>query len=559
MSELSRNRLATLRFAPIILLLALLVGRVLTLGTVDIIDSTEGRYAAVAKHMYLTGDWITPWIYRDGELVPYLGKPPLHFWLTSLTFHFFGISTETARLPSLLGAFAIVMMTFAFARRFFSESTAVSSALILSSSGMFFFVSASALIDMTLSFTIALAIFAFAFSLDVEGKVWSKIWGYLFFMAIGLGLLAKGPIALVIIGIVLVPWMVVHRSTLQLSRIPWPLGCCLALAVAGPWYLAAELREPGFLRYFLINENILRFLLRSYGDKYGTGHHTFVGASWFMLFWSSAPWSLLLVALGLHSAWLTVQTRNFSDRIVRPFTNLLTEARRWDLLVILWTISVPLMLTPTGQVTPNYILPVFPGLALFAARILENYKVGSYRIHGFRITAATIVILASVGVWMGATWILIPSAGAIAACLWFGSHERNLPCGNTQGLAVVGSFLVTIIYTTIMLSFGPHISGQRSTRSVFELARSIKEGSPITIDIPYYFPFSAQFYDGDANGKEETIQVASVNPADIGSGKSDFLLIQSRDDHQCEKDACKPYVVRAEEGRWLLLSKETTK
>jgi 4-amino-4-deoxy-L-arabinose transferase-like glycosyltransferase len=95
---------------------AIVVVRLLTLPFPDLIDTTEGRYASVAKLMFDRNDWVTPWIYFQGELKPYQGKPPLHFWLMEICYSIFGVTVWSARLPSALSAVVIGVLLFVVAR-----------------------------------------------------------------------------------------------------------------------------------------------------------------------------------------------------------------------------------------------------------------------------------------------------------------------------------------------------------------------------------------------------------------------------------------------------------
>ncbi len=111
-------RLAT----PTALLVASLVVigllRLGTLGTMALTDNTEARYAGISWNMFRSGDWVTPRVYLSGKLVPFWAKPPLFFWMTSLSFETCGASEWSARLPNALVAIAVVLMTIAFGRRF---------------------------------------------------------------------------------------------------------------------------------------------------------------------------------------------------------------------------------------------------------------------------------------------------------------------------------------------------------------------------------------------------------------------------------------------------------
>ncbi|WZB74311.1 hypothetical protein WJ972_26380 [Achromobacter insuavis] len=79
----------------------------------------------------------------------------------------------------------------------------------------------------------------------------------------------------------IVPWMLWHRNArASLRALPWAGGIALTLMLALPWYIAAELKTPGFLRYFIVGEHILRFIDPGWeGDRYGSAHNAPTAAS----------------------------------------------------------------------------------------------------------------------------------------------------------------------------------------------------------------------------------------------------------------------------------------
>ena len=102
-----------LKFRPILLVLLFgLIGRASLLEYTDLLDPTEARYASVAQEMVNSGNWLTPMLPLPQGTVPYLGKPPLHFWLTALSYQVFGIEEWTARLTSFLMTISLLFLIF---------------------------------------------------------------------------------------------------------------------------------------------------------------------------------------------------------------------------------------------------------------------------------------------------------------------------------------------------------------------------------------------------------------------------------------------------------------
>ncbi|MBX9787543.1 MAG: glycosyltransferase family 39 protein [Pirellulales bacterium] len=140
---------------PLLLLLGAVLLRGFLLGYTDLLDPTETRYASVAQEMVLLHDWLTPRLPMPEGIVPYFGKPPLHFWLTASAYRLFEIDEWTARLPSWLAAVALLVVIWSYGKRFFGEEVGVAAALIAFSSAMFFFLAGASVTDVTLAALVA--------------------------------------------------------------------------------------------------------------------------------------------------------------------------------------------------------------------------------------------------------------------------------------------------------------------------------------------------------------------------------------------------------------------
>jgi len=129
------------------------------------------------------------------------------------------------------------------------------------------------------------------------------------------------------------------------------LGTIISIVIISPWFYFAEIENPGFIRYFFVNENFLRFFVKDYGDRYGNGHRYPYGSVWWMLLAGMLPWSIYLL------------------RLIPEKKIILREVRRnVDLQFFLcWGLSIPLFLTFMKQLHPGYILPAFPGICLTLA------------------------------------------------------------------------------------------------------------------------------------------------------------------------------------------------
>ena len=168
----------------LVVLLAAVVVRLAVLPTYPLNDTTEARYAEIGRQMVVTGDWVTPRIETER---PFWGKPPLSFWLTAISFSLFGLSELAARLPSLLLMLLTAWVVYDFARRTADREIGIAAAAIMMTTILGFVVAGAVMTDASLLLSTTLAMVAFWMAV-VEQR---RIWRYPFFVALGLGLLAR--------------------------------------------------------------------------------------------------------------------------------------------------------------------------------------------------------------------------------------------------------------------------------------------------------------------------------------------------------------------------------
>ena len=344
--------------------------RLLTLGTYPLTDTTEARYAEVARKMVELGDWITPW-YDYG--VPFWAKPPLSTWLTALSLKIFGINEFAARLPYfVLAVFIAWLVADWLGRR--SKREMLLAVAVLSGTMLYFIAAAAVMTDLALVLGTTLAMRGFwAVFENVDPPRPKEQW--LLFIGLGIGLLAKGPIALVLAGIPIVLWVLVTGNIVSAwKRLAWVRGSLLMLAIAVPWYWMAEIRTPGFWAYFFIGEHWHRFTVTGWtGDKYGTAHATTRGAIWLFAVAACLPWTVLLPALAFgRKARLNNPEAVAATAPAVPGSSAVSHApaateRQRTLYLLAWSVAPCLFFTLSGNILWTYVLPALPALAVLAA------------------------------------------------------------------------------------------------------------------------------------------------------------------------------------------------
>lgn len=336
--------------------------RVISIFLMPLTDTTEARYANTALMMSNLNDWITPFFKYH---VPFLGKPPFAFWFEALSFKIFGIADFVPRLPSLFFTLATVWLIYKLVITLHDKLSAVLASLIYISSAVVFVLSGVVMTDPFLVFGTTLSLVSFL--LVING--YKEYWRYLFFVGIGIGVLTKGPLAGVVVGGVITLWILLSykERIVYLKFFPWVKGILLMCVIFVPWYIAQEIKNPGFLYYFIVGENLGRFIDTGWhGDRYGYVHKEPHGMIW--LFWivASLPWSIVAISFIIKYIKTLKQSK---------ILNVVKDDNISFYLV--WSLFIMLFFTFGGNTLWYYTLPSIGGfsilLALFFAKSSKNY------------------------------------------------------------------------------------------------------------------------------------------------------------------------------------------
>jgi 4-amino-4-deoxy-L-arabinose transferase-like glycosyltransferase len=352
--------------------------RFFTMGAYPLFDNTESRYAEIARKMVETHIWVMPQ-YHYG--VPFWAKPPLSTWSSAVTMEIFGINEFAVRLSSFIFSLGIFWLVYNLAMKKYGRGYALSSSVVLWTTPVFFIISGGVMTDPSLAFSTTLAMAAFWNAAFGTGR--RRVWGYTFFAALGIGLLAKGPIAIVLTMLPIGVWVLWKKKWSEVSHsFPWLTGSLLMLAIAVPWYIAAEIYTPGFLKYFLIGEHVMRFIDSGWhGDKYGYAHSHMRGTVW--LYWLAAtfPWCVIFMKALLKD-------KPKASGIVND---------GWRSYLMLWALTPMVFFTLAGNILWTYVLPGIPAFALLLGEII-NERAGEKNVRRQVLSAGLLLPVLFLGV-----------------------------------------------------------------------------------------------------------------------------------------------------------------
>jgi 4-amino-4-deoxy-L-arabinose transferase-like glycosyltransferase len=361
----------------------------LGLGDRDLTSSHEARAAQNAQMILDEGHWLVPRLF-DQHLE--LQKPPLYYWLVAILGWLNGghVDVWAVRLPAALSALACVLFLVLLGVQAKRPIAGLIAALVLASCLHFTWLARVGRIDMPLTMTITFALGGFYLG-NREGQR-KGLWHLFAYISLALGLLLKGPIALVLPTVVVgIAWLVRdHRLQLRGTSLIW--GVPLMLAIAAPWFVWANYRTDNQLfDVFFWYHNVERGL----GGSEVLRAHPW----WFYL--AQAPFDMLPWSLAVPAA-LYVFIRN-------------REIRMDDAacLGLLWFGAVALFLSCMSFKRADYLLPAYPGLAIFLGACAERWWRGesiasrSERARGLAVAGFLGILLVCVAGWLvHNTWFL---------------------------------------------------------------------------------------------------------------------------------------------------------
>jgi 4-amino-4-deoxy-L-arabinose transferase-like glycosyltransferase len=329
---------------------AMFTGLFLNLGAMPLFDVDEGAFGEATREMLARGDYLSTWL--NGQ--PRFDKPILIYWLQAASVRLLGLNELALRLPSALAASAWIVAIGLFARRHTDRGTGFAAAFLAATTAGVTVIGRGAIADALLNLFLALSMFDI-YRYAAASRP-SPLLRRRAFLWIGLGLLTKGPVALLVPGAVsLLAFTLQRRMTDWWRAVRDPVGWAILLAVAMPWYvLEYGRRGDAFLAGFFMRHNVERFLspLQGHGGS--------------VLYYLPAVLLLLLPYSGLFLR--TLAALRHPGR--------LRAAPSLDVFLWCWFLFVFVFFSLAGTKLPHYLLygatPLFILMARQRAALRSN-------------------------------------------------------------------------------------------------------------------------------------------------------------------------------------------
>lgn len=345
------DRLFDGRYTRIILLLLLVALAALIAGLFVHVTRDASKYALIAREILETGDFINLKVHGE----PYNQKPPLLFWLSTVSFSLFGISDFAFKLPVLLLSFWGLYATFRLGESLFNRNTGILAALFLGSSQIFFLYHMDIHTDTVLQTFVTLSLWQFAVFLKTNRT--RHLTGG--FLAIGLAMLTKGPIGAVVPAFAVTGTLLFTRQYKRLTDPRWYAGILLVVIMIIPALMGLykQFGSEGILFYFWGN-NIGRISGTLVSKDF---NYLFYFLNLFVLFF---PWMILLFIAVWHE---------FRDLAQRRFMG-----NDWFVFSGIWFVFG--ILTVSHGKLPNYIYFLMPLFSILTARFVHSALSGEREI-----------------------------------------------------------------------------------------------------------------------------------------------------------------------------------
>ena len=437
------------------------------LGAFGLLGADEPRYAQVAREMVDHSDWVTPTL--QGKA--WLEKPVLYYWQAMLWFRIAGVTDLAARLPAAFDAAMLIAAIYFFLRRF-RPGSELDGALITASCAAVIGFAHAAATDMPLAACFGIALLAWYAWYESRRNIYLA----LFYIFLALGTLAKGPVAPALSAVIMFLFVAVKRDWRAIPRTLWIPGIALYLAVALPWYIAVQVRNPEFFRVFILEHNLARFSQDVY-------HHR--QPFWFYLpvfLLAMMPWTLgviLAVAERVRRIW-SEGKQAFS----RPEDS-------WPLFLLFWMLVPIVFFSASQSKLPGYILPAVPAGALLLAEYLAARRTEERKFsllfaaaHGVLCGLPIFVALSAASFaishrlpWGIGTYATGAAGGVFALCITGALTRTGL-----RLLSRVTAFAVIVSVAAVIRLAAPVIDATQSARPIAESIQAFSH-EPVPIGL----------------------------------------------------------------------------
>ena len=470
------------------------------LANPGLVDPDEPRSALIARLMVERGDWLAPHLPAvfhhnyphyplEGDLFAYWEKPPLYFWLCALMMKALGPTALAAHLPSAVSHVAIVLLVYACGRFLWGRRAGLWAGIVMAVALLPLVMAHVARMEMFL--VAMMTVMLLALLKLLYGRSGSWRWVVILYVAAGLGILTKGPVAVVFPAAAVAAALLLNRRWGDLRRLHPLAGLAIVLVIAAPWFVYMHFRYPpaadggngGFSYAFFVTQHFSRAMAEEFGR---TPH--FPGYLVGVLLLGFLPWTIFLPAACGRLFRLAWPKRRE------------TASAGAVMLLLAWAAIVVAAFSFSKTQLPYYVAPVVPPLALLVGAYLADRfdTVDRDRLFTFGLwltvvlgmvgTVAGVIALDYAGLWhsryLGMVAVM---AGLLAAGI------VTIRRGRREGAVAITVAAMVCLMTFIFAADPLDVYGSYTTRFESHVLRERLEPGDMVLAFPYT-PYSMAWY-----------------------------------------------------------------
>ena len=503
-------------------------------GSLLVTDSVESNYALTAKEMVLSGDWVSPQIYGHY----WYDKPIMFYWLTALGFKLFGFTEFAARFfPAVFGLLGLGLVCYG-GYRLYNEKVGFYSGVLLLSSVEFFLISKSIITDAVLFFFFSATLLFFYLGYS-ENR---PLFWYLMYASAGLAVLTKGPIGVLLPGLIITLFLLWQRDWRVLTRCKLVSGTALCALVAAPWYAAMyALHGSDFINNFFGVHNFLRATVSEHPRDNVWYYYLLVNT--LALF----PWSAL-VPLCIWRRWRSGAGFTTSEKFL-----------------LLWAAVVFFFFQAMATKYITYTYPLLFPMSIFLAKEVAAREEQLLNTGYYLFVGSFFALLLGAALWVSVTGIVVEdSMFLIPLSLMLGIMLYYLLQMGEGRKAIGLASLCLCFYLALITTIAVPLSEKRSAKDLGQLL--VADGSK-EVGLYGKYPTSAVFYSNARivklvpereleSYKPKNMSWSSKNVmpfAAIEKQKYPLVIVQESNIVNFKKQDQRPWKLQGHSSSWLLL------
>ncbi len=334
----------------------------INVGQYGVIESSDARYAEIAREMFVSGDFIHPNLLD----VHHYHKPPFTYQITAIGYYLFGVNPFGARFFLQIAVLIQLMLMYSLTKMLFkSEKTALWSSIIYFSFPIVLISSRNLTTDAFVATFVLLSIYAW-----VKYRKFGLIkWLYFFTISLAVGFLTKGPVVFIVPVIFVLFYNRIEKAKYSLS-IHHLLAWFLCILISSSWFIYLAIENPIFIDYFLGRQTVDRFSVNAFGRT---------EPFWYFLAFAplvGLPWFLIMIYL------IKVNKNSFTHRSLN-FSLIITAI----IPLIFFSISSSKRIL--------YILPLYAIIAILTAHLLTKIKEDKFNVINYIVIGFSSIIAIS--------------------------------------------------------------------------------------------------------------------------------------------------------------------